>query len=184
MTVSIAALAMFQGTDAAAAHDVHMMMYAVWIIAIALGVAAGAMVLIAGYAAKLLLTVNGMAKEVKENTAPLLQKTHMLVSEIAPKISSFTTNAEHVSSTVRAKVDELSVTVTQLNATAQNLNARAQVHVAHADDIVKDALDAAEDISYTVQQQIKAPLRQVIGVVAGVRAGVEKLIQLSPFGRG
>ncbi len=108
----------------------------------------------------------------------------MLLTEIAPKVSTFTSNAEHISSTVRTQVDELAVTVTQLNATAQNLNARAQVHVAHVDGIVHDALNAAEDISNTVQQGIKAPLRQVVGVVAGVRAGLDKLFQLSPFGRG
>jgi hypothetical protein len=56
--------------------------------------------------------------------------------------------------------------------------------VTHVDGIVHDALNAAEDISNTVQQGIKAPLRQVVGVVAGVRAGLDKLLQLSPFGRG
>jgi methyl-accepting chemotaxis protein len=183
MTVFTAALAVLQTNDVTASQ-LHWLTIFVGFIAAALIVAAISMALIAGYAAKLLLTVDGIAKEVKEHTAPLLDRTHMLLTEIAPKVSTFTSNAEHISSTVRTQVDELAMTVTQLNATAQNLNARAQVHVAHVDGIVHDALNAAEDISNTVQQGIKAPLRQVVGVVAGVRAGLDKLFQLSPFGRG
>lgn len=183
MKVFAATLAVFQTTDPTAAHDIHMLMYAVWIIAIALGVAASAIVLIAGYAAKLLLTVDGIAKEVKEKTAPLLHETHRLISEIAPKVSTFTANAEHISTTVRSKVDEIAVTVRELNVTAQNLNVRAQAHVAHADGIVHNALNTAAEISNTVQEGIRVPVRQVAGVVAGLKAGFEKLVERSPFGR-
>jgi methyl-accepting chemotaxis protein len=182
MKVSTAPFALFQGIDSTA-HDIHLLTIFVGFIALALVVAAVGMILIAVFAAKLLHSVDGIAKQVKERIAPLIDKTHEIVTDLSPKLHAVATNAESVSATVRVKVDELAITVAQLNATVQHVNGRAQVHVAHADGIVSDALTAAEEISYTVQQNIKAPLRQVVGVVAGIRAGVEKLVQLSPFGR-
>jgi methyl-accepting chemotaxis protein len=181
-TAPIAALALFQSGDASA-HDIHLLTVFVGLIALALIVAAIGMVLIAAFAAKVLHRVDGITKEIKERTGPLLDKTQALVADLTPKIQTFTTNAEHISTTVRTKVDELAVTVTQLNATVQHINGRTQVHVAQADGIVTDALLATAEISATVQQGIKAPLRQIVGVVAGVRAGLEKLVQMSPFGR-
>jgi methyl-accepting chemotaxis protein len=183
VNVSPAALAFFQTTDDMASH-LHWLTIFVGLIALALLVAAGAMILIAGYAAKLLLTVDGIAKEVKEHTAPLLDKTHALIVDLTPKIQSVSENAEHISTTVRTKMEEVAVTVTHLNETVQQINLRTRMHVAHADGIVGNALNAAEDISNTVQDGIKGPVRQIAGVIAGVRAGVEKLVERSPFFRG
>ena len=183
--ISLAALAMFQSGDVTVgAHDIHLTMIAVWIIAIALAVAAGALFLMAGFAAKLLVSVDGIAKEVREHTAPLLDKTHELIVELAPKIHNLTTNAEHISATRRTKLDEIAVTVTELNATVQEVNLRTQKQVAHVDGIVSDALHAAEQISHSVQDGIRGPVRQVSGIIAGVKAGIEKLVERSPFGRG
>lgn len=183
--VSVAALAWLQSGDVSvAAHDVHLAMIAVWIIAIALAVAAGALFVMAGFAAKLLVSVDGIAKEVREHTAPLLDKTHEMMVELAPKIHHLTTNAEHISSTVRAKMDEISVTVTELNATVQEANLRTKRQVAHVDGIVSNALNAVEEISHTVQENVRGPVRQVVGIIAGVKAGIEKLVERSPFGRG
>ncbi len=183
--MTFATLAMFQSGDVSvSAHDIHLLMFAVWIIAIALGVAACALFVMAGFAAKLLNSVDGIAKEVKDHTAPLLDKTHAMVVELAPKISHLTTNAEHISTTMRTKMDEIAVTVSQLNATVQETNLRTQRQVAHVDGIVSQALDSVEEISHAVQDGIRGPVRQVAGIIAGVRAGLEKLVERSPFGRG
>jgi hypothetical protein len=81
-------------------------------------------------------------------------------------------------------MDEVAVTVTHLNQTVQQINLRTRTHVAHADGIVGNALNAAEEISATVQDGIKGPVRQIAGIIAGVRAGVEKFVDRSPFFRG
>ncbi len=159
-------------------------MIAVVVIAIALSVAAGGLVFTSIFAARLLHSVNCVVKEAKEHTAPLLQKTNQLVQELGPKIHHLTENAEQISYTVRAKVDELAVTVGQLNETVQEVNGRTRRQVAHVDHIVSDALGAAEHVSQTVQEGIRGPLKQVVGLVAGVKAGLEKLVERSPFTRG
>jgi hypothetical protein len=79
-------------------------------------------------------------------------------------------------------VTQLSVTVAELNETVRGINGRARVQVVRADNIVSDALHATEEISQTVQNGIKGPVRQIAGVIAGLKAGIETLVARSPFG--
>jgi methyl-accepting chemotaxis protein len=175
-------LAFFQAGDISG-HDVHLLMIAAMIIAIAVVVAAGGLIATGIFAAKLLHTIDGVAREAKERTGPILDKTNALLAELTPKVYAITTNAEQISYTVREKLEEIAETVSQINRTAQETNARTRVHVVKVDGIVTDALNAAQDVSNTVQEGIRVPLRQVAGIVAGVKAGIEKLVERSPFGR-
>jgi methyl-accepting chemotaxis protein len=165
-------------------HDIHLAMWFLGGIMVALGVQAAGIVLAAGFAAKLLHRVESIANIVENKTGPILDQTTQILTELTPKIQSFTENAEQISYTVRSKVDELGVTVSQLNATVQEINGRSRIQVARVDGIVTDALIATEEIASSVQQSIKAPVRQIAGLVAGVKAGIETLIARSPFGRG
>jgi uncharacterized protein YoxC len=135
------------------------------------------------FAAKLLHRVDGIANIVEQRTGPILDKTKALLEELTPKVQSITQNVEEISYTVRTKVDELGVTVSQLNETVQEINGRTRMQVTRVDGIVTTALTATEEISYTVQQGIRAPIRQIAGVIAGVKAGVETLLERSPFGK-
>jgi methyl-accepting chemotaxis protein len=180
--LSGAAVAVFQESELTR-HDIHLAMIFLLIIAIALAVQAAGIVVAASFASKLLLRVDNIANEVQGRALPLIDKTHALIGDLSPKIQAVTTNVEQISYTVREKVDELSATVTQLNETVQSINLRTRSQVSRVDGIVTDALMATEEISSTVQQGIKAPIRQIAGVVAGLKAGMETLIARSPFGK-
>jgi methyl-accepting chemotaxis protein len=104
-----------------------------------------------------------------------------MLHELSPKVRSLTENAEQISYAVRTKVDELGVTVSELNETVREINGRTRVQVVRVDGIVTDALVATEEISQTVQNGIRGPVRQIAGVIAGLRAGLETLIERSPF---
>jgi uncharacterized protein YoxC len=177
------AFVLFQETELTR-HDIHLAMIFLGIIAVSLMVAAGAAVVAGMFAAKLLHRVDGIANIVEQRTGPILDRTNELLQDLGPKIHTVSTNVEQISYTVRAKVDELGATVSQLNETVQGINGRTRVHVAHVDGIVSEALVATEELSQTVQEGIRVPLRQVAGVVAGLKAGLETLIARSPFGRG
>lgn len=163
-------------------HDIHLGMIFLGIIAVSLMFAAGAAMLAAGFIAKLLHRVDGIANIVEQRTGPILDRTNELLRDLGPKIHTVGTNVEQISYTVRSKVDELGETVSQLNQTVQEINGRTRVQVSRVDGIVTDALVATEEISHTVQQGIKAPVRQIAGVVAGLKAGLETLVARSPFG--
>lgn len=164
-------------------HDIHLAMIFLAIIALALVVQAIGVLISGVFGAKLLQRVEGIADIVEKRTGPMLDKTNQILHELAPKVQSLTENAEQISYTVRTKVDELAVTVGELNDTVRELNGRTRAQVVRVDGIVSDALGATEEISHTVQQGIKVPVRQIAGIIAGLKAGIETLIERSPFGR-
>jgi uncharacterized protein YoxC len=163
-------------------HDIHWAMIWLALIAISMMAAAAGAVIAAGFAAKLLTRVDSIADIVEKRTGPLLDKTSALLLDLTPKVHAISTNVEQISYTVREKVEELGATVSELNQTVQEINGRTRAQVSRVDGIVTDALVATEEISQTVQQGIKAPVRQIAGVIAGLRAGIETLIERSPFG--
>jgi uncharacterized protein YoxC len=178
--LSGAAVAVLQ-VSALSEHDIHLAMIFLAIIAIALVVQAVGVLIGSAFAAKLLKRVDSIASIVEEKTGPILDKTNQMLHELSPKVRSLTENAEQISYAVRTKVDELGVTVSELNETVREINGRTRVQVVRVDGIVTDALVATEEISQTVQNGIRGPVRQIAGVIAGLRAGLETLIERSPF---
>ena len=178
----VAAFALFQENDFTK-HDVHLAMIFLGIIAISLVIAAVAALVAGIFAFKLAKRADSYANMVEQRTAPILDRTNELLRDLGPKIHTVSTNVEQISYTVRAKVDELGATVSQLNETVMDINGRTRVQVSRVDGIVSDALYATAEISETVQNGIRGPIKQVAGIVAGFKAGIETLIARSPFGR-
>lgn len=186
-----AALILLQDDAGQLTHDVHLLMIFMGILAISVlllvigfAIAGIAMAAMVGRAVK-------VAENVQKRAEPLLDKTNELIIEFVPKLRTVSDNVEHISTVARAKVDEVSGTVTQVNQTVQQINktvqdanGRARAQVAHADTMVSDALKATEDLSQKVQQTVRVPIRQVAGMIAGLKAGLETLIERSPFGAG
>jgi methyl-accepting chemotaxis protein len=163
-------------------HDIHWAMIFLAIIALALVVQAIGVMVSSMFGAKLLHRVNSIADIVETKTGPILDRTSVILQDLAPKVKSVSDNAEHISSTVRVKVEELGATMSELNDTMREINGRTRAQVRRADGIVTDALQATEEISHTVQNGIKGPVKQIAGIIAGVRAAVETLVARSPFG--
>jgi len=164
-------------------HDIHLAMCFLGVIMVALVVQAIGVMISGIFAARLLHRVEKISGIVETKTGPILDQTTRILDDLTPKIQSFTENAEQISYTVRVKVDELGATVSQLNETVQEINGRTRIQVGRVDGIVTDALIATEEIAASVQQSIKTPVRQIAGVIAGLKAGLETLIARSPFGR-
>ncbi len=178
--MSCAAMIVFQ-QDELTRRDIHWAMIFLCLIALALVAQAVGVLISAAFGAKLLHKVNVIANIVETKTGPILDRTAIILKDLEPKVKSVGDSAEHITSTVRVKVDELGVTMSELNETMREINGRTRVQVKRADGIVTDALQATEEISHTVQQEIKRPLRQIVGVIAGVRAAVDTMVARSPF---
>jgi methyl-accepting chemotaxis protein len=164
-------------------HDIHLQTIFLGIIAfVLLGAAVVALIggaIMLGIARKAWL----MAERVEAKLSPLVDKTNGMMSELQPKIENITKNVEQVSYTVRGKVDELGATLSDINRTVKDVNDRTRVHVAHVDGMVGDALTTAQQVSDTVQENIRKPVRQIAGILAGLRVGLETLVDRSPFVR-
>ena len=183
--LNFGALMMFQ-TQADVAldgHDVHLLMIFVGIIMVALVVQAIGFVSAGMVGIKLLAKAEEMANNADRKTAPVLAKANALLDDLAPKVRAITTDVEEISSIVRAKCEEVGETVTEIKRTVDDINGRTRVQVRHVDGIVTSALNTTEEVSAKVQQGIRYPVNQVVGIIAGLKAGLETLAQRSPFGK-
>jgi len=180
--LSGAAVIFYQSTSELTQRDVHWAMIFLCLIALAMMAQAVGVIVMSIFGAKLLHRVSVIANIVETKTGPIMDRTASILKDLEPKVKSVGDSAEQITSTVRVKVDELAVTVSELNETMRDINGRTRVQVRRADGIVTDALQMTAEISNTVQQEIKKPLRQIVGVIAGVRAAVDTLVARSPFG--
>jgi hypothetical protein len=174
---------LWQSNEGLNNHDIHLIMWFVGIIAAALAVQALAFVLAASFASKLLLKLESIAERTEERTSPLLTRTTEVLEEISPKIRSISANVEQMSYTVRAKCDEVGETLSQINRTVTDANDRTRIQVARVDGIVTDALHTTQQVSHVVQEGIRVPVKQMAGIIAGLKAGLETFVKLSPFGK-
>lgn len=182
ITLNSLAMVFFQDLSASA-HDVHLTRIYICLIAVALMIQAIGILIVAVYAAIFLSVLRSISRDVHEKALPMIEKTTNLVTELTPKINAISSNVEQVSYTVREKVDELGQTVSELNKTVAEANLRTRVQVARVDGIVTEALETTEDVSRTVQQGIRVPVREVAAIIAGVKVAIETLIARSPFGK-
>jgi len=178
-------LMMFQVpvSDPLSGHDVHLLMIGVVIIAVALVLQAVGVIAAGVFAMKILTKVESLTDMVEKRAMPIVDKVNVIVTDLQPKIQSVSTNVEEISYTVRAKTDEIGATVTSIKETVDDINAKTRVHVDHADRMVTNALNTTHEVSEKVQRGIKAPINQVAGLFAGLKAGVETLAERSPFGK-
>ena len=174
---------LWQSNSGLSGRDVHLLMIFVAIIAGALVLQALFFGVAAVFASKLLLKLGDVAERVEERTGPFLTKSTELLDDVTPKLRSISNNVEQMSYTVRAKCDEVGETLTQLNRTIVDANNRTRTHVARVDGIVSDALHTTEQVSHVVQEGIRVPVKQMAGIIAGLKVGLETFVKRSPFGR-
>jgi methyl-accepting chemotaxis protein len=126
---------------------------------------------------KTLKEVKELAHDVHSKLLPIMQKTTDVVDDLAPKIRTISENATQISYTVREKVDLVGETVTQVNRTVNEANQRTRGQVDHVDRMVTEALVATEEITHTVAHGIRIPIKQVAGMIAGLRVGIDTLVK-------
>ncbi|HTV08481.1 MAG TPA: hypothetical protein VMD97_05500 [Candidatus Aquilonibacter sp.] len=182
-SISCLALALLQDDAGALQHDLHLIMIFMMVIMIAvvlgfLGIAVGGLM-----GLKLFRKLEEMAEGADAKVSPVLVKTHALIEELGPKVTTITKNVEQISYTVRGKVDEFAATADEINRTVKDANKRTQAQVVRVDGIVNEAMQTAQQVSRTVQEGVRKPVLQIAGIVAAVKKGIETWVERSPFKR-
>jgi methyl-accepting chemotaxis protein len=180
LALNSAALFLFQESGGG---DVHRGTLFLLVIAVALVAQAVGVVMAAFFALKMFRKIEAMTNSFDRKTTPIIENLTTLTAELTPKVRVITTNIEEISYTVREKCDEVGATLSEINRTVADLNLKTRVHVSHVDVMVTEALASTEEVSRTVQESIKKPVRQIAGIIAGLRAGIETLAARSPFGK-
>jgi hypothetical protein len=165
-------------SDSLSGRNTTLLMIFVGMVAIAMTAQAIALIVMAIGAAKARKRALEIAEEVREKVMPVITGAHEIIRDTGPKVKIITENLVETSHMVRSKAAEF-------DATATDLNMKTRAQAARVDGIVTSALNTTTDVAETIQRGIKIPLREVSGIINGVKAGLDVLVgRAKGFGSG
>ena len=112
--------------------------------------------------------IMGLVDDVRIHAMPAIMSSREVIQDVTPKIRTITDNLSAVSDSLRSRSDQVSGLV-------GDVTNRAQAQTARVDDMVKGTLDQITYAAQAVEHGISVPIRQLNGVLNGLRAGVEVL---------
>jgi hypothetical protein len=156
----------------------RLLMWFVGMVAVAMVVQAIVVIVTAVGALKASKRALVIADELHAKVMPILDTTHNVIHDSAPKVKIITENLVETSHVVRSKARDFDVT-------ASELNAKTRAQAARVDGMVTSVLNTTADISETLQRAVKVPVREFAGLVNGFKAGMDVLVgRAKEFGRG
>ncbi len=114
-----------------------------------------------------------LSEQLKRHLVPTLATARDLVEDISPKIKVATSNLVEASSVLRSQAEHIDKTVNHVTDVAQ-------AQVARVDEMATAVLDGLTQATAAVQHGIATPLKQVSGVLNGVRAGLDAFRRKQP----
>ena len=167
-----------QDVDSISSGNSRLLMVFVGMAAIAMLAQAVALIVIAVGAAKARKRGLEIAEELRTKVMPVIDSAQHLLQETTPKIKVITENLVETSHVVRTKVQEFDVTLS-------DANQRTRRQVERMDGMVTQTLTSVGDLAATVHRSIRLPIREVSGVVNGLKAGLDVLVgRVKGFGVG
>lgn len=177
-------LALVDGPDALSSSHAQLLMLFIGVAALALVAQACVFIAMAVGAMRTQKRVTEIMEEVRGVALPLMHKSHSLIDDLTPtvkeivgKVHEISENVEEISAVVKDKLHEIEPTVAAVNATVADTNRRTQAQVAKVDGMVTSALDATAQLAATVHQGIRGPVREVAGILNGLKAGFDTLLK-------
>jgi hypothetical protein len=110
--------------------------------------------------------VMGLVEDVRLHALPAIIASRDVIQDITPKLRVITENLTVISNTVRAKTEKVGGLV-------GDVTDRAQVQAVRVDGMVKGTLDHLTSAVQAIEHGIAVPVRQVNGILNGLRAGVD-----------
>jgi hypothetical protein len=107
---------------------------------------------------------------VLDKAGPILDTARSIVDDAKPKIEDIIEKASEMTALARDQVARLDALVTE---TAE----RARLQIDRVDILVSDTVDRVQETTMAVQSTILKPVREINGVVSGVRAALSALAQ-------
>jgi hypothetical protein len=166
-----------QSSDSISSGNSHLLMVFVGMVAVALTVQAVALIVMAVGAAKARKHGLEIAEDLKMKILPLIAEAHSMVRDTSPKLKVITENLVETSHVVRAKAAEFDVTMS-------DANDRARMQIARVDTMVGKTLTTTQELMSTLENAVRVPVREVAGIVNGLKAGLDVLIGKAKYGFG
>jgi hypothetical protein len=114
-----------------------------------------------------------LADDVRLHALPAIMSSREVIQDISPKLKSITENLNATSATFRSRADQVSGFV-------GDVTGKAQAQASRVDGMVKGTLDQLTFAVQAIEHGVAAPVRQVNGIINGLRAGVEVMRKKTP----
>jgi uncharacterized protein YoxC len=128
---------------------------------------------------KAIKSLSAQADEFRSSAMPVIHTTREFVQRIAPKVEETAKNMAEMSQTLKKNATEISETIkdgtTQVSASATEIAQRVNAQTTRIDSMVSGALDSLDHAAVFVVDKVNKPIRQLSGLLAGVKAAVEVL---------
>jgi hypothetical protein len=109
-----------------------------------------------------------LVDDLRLHGLPAIIASRELIQDLTPKLKTITENLTAVSTTLRTKTEKVGGLV-------GDVTDRAQVQAVRVDGMVKGTLDHLTTAVHVIEHGIAVPVRQVNGILNGLRAGVDVL---------
>jgi hypothetical protein len=149
--------------------------YIIFTAVTALGVLLQAFVLLAMYLAirKAVSKMHAVTDEFKVHALPTVATARSLLDDVSPKLKIAAANLVEASHSLRYQADHVNSTVDEV------LN-RTNVQVARVDEMTTALLNTVAHATVVLQQAAAAPIRQISGVLMGLKTGFDVLRRKRP----
>lgn len=158
-----------QDVNSISSGNSTLLMIFVGIVAFAMLVQAIALIILAIGAAKARQRVLAVVDEVRGKALPAIAGTENFLRDYAPKLMMLAENMVETSNIVRKKAIEF-------DATLSDVNNKARTQADRVDGIVTSVLNGTTETVSAIQHGIRVPLREITGVVNGLKAGLDVLV--------
>jgi hypothetical protein len=167
-----------QDPDSLSSGNSKLLMIFVGMVAIAMVGQAVALIIMAIGAAKARKRGLEIAEDLRVKVMPIITGTHELIRDNSPKLKVITENFVETSHIIRSKAQDFDVT-------ASDLNAKTRAQAARVDGMVTTVLNTTVEITDSIQRGIKVPVRELTGMLNGLKAGLDVLVgRAKGFGSG
>jgi len=117
--------------------------------------------------------IMNLADDVRLHALPAIISSRELIQDVTPKLKLITENLTATTATLRSKAD-------QVGGLVGNVTERAQVQASRVDGMVKGTLDQLTNAVHAIEHGVAAPVRQVSGILNGLRAGMDVMRKKTP----
>jgi uncharacterized protein HemX len=117
--------------------------------------------------------VTALADDVRLHALPAIMSSRELIQDLTPKLKSITENLTATTATLRSKTEQIGVVV-------GDVTEKAHVQASRVDGIVRGTLDQLTLAVQAIEHGIAVPVRQVNGIINGLRAGVDVMRSKAP----
>jgi len=174
---------MWQSPDAISSGNERLLMVFIGLIAVAMVVQAIVIGIAAMGAVKAQKKMMGVAEELRivmvpflNETRSVLSKTNDLISDVGPAIRTITAHVSVASENIAKASESLKDKAQEFDETLGEANQRARVQIRRVDSMVTSTLTATSEIAASIYQGIQVPVREVVGILAGLKAGLDSLM--------